>query len=133
MTEAAIEVVLAADVHYREGVIRQYQWRVERKAELEEEERRRKHEAERTKRERLKRLEQARIDRLLNDAAALQQARQIRDYVEAIRSAQSSSGISSTEDLERRSEWVLAQADRIDPIIGVAFLSSMQKNHDAKQ
>ena len=133
MTEAAIEVVLAAEVHYRRGVIHQYQWRVERKAELEEEERRRKLEAERAKRERLKRLEQARIDRLLKDAAALQQARQIRDYVEAIRSAQSSSGISSTVDLERWSQWALAQADRIDPVIGGAFLSSIQEDRDAKR
>jgi hypothetical protein len=127
MTEAAIEVVLAAEVHYREGALRQYQWRVQRKAELEEEERRRKLEAKRAERERLKRLEQARIDRLLKDAAALQQARQIRAYVEAIRSAQSPSGLSSTEDLDRWSKWALAQADRIDPVIGGAFLSSMQE------
>jgi hypothetical protein len=48
---------------------RGYQMRVERKAELEEKERKRKLEAERRERERLKRLEQG-IDRLLKDAAS---------------------------------------------------------------
>lgn len=48
------------------------------------EECRRKLEAERTEHERQKRIEQGRIDRLLRDAAAFQQAAEIRKYVEAI-------------------------------------------------
>jgi len=87
ITEIAIEIVLTAEIQHRESAIRRYQWRVERKAELEEEERKRKLEAERRERERLRRLEQGRIDRLLKDAAAFQQAHVIRNYVQAIRLA----------------------------------------------
>jgi hypothetical protein len=65
ITEIAIQIILAAELQYREGTIRNYEWRVQRKVELEEEERERKRQAERAERERQKRLEQARIDRLL--------------------------------------------------------------------
>ena len=123
LAEIATEIVLHAEVLYRKSVIRQYEWRVERKAQLEEEQRRRKLEAEDAERERIKRLEQTRIDRLLADAAALQQASVIRDYVEKIRSAQSAPPTVSREALERWSKWALAQADRIDPSLCERFLA----------
>ena len=113
-------------MQYRESALRHYQWRVERKAELEEEERKRKVEAERAERERRRRLEQARIDRLLKDAAAFQQAAAIRKYVEAIQFAHGCSSVSVADDLERWTTWALAQADRIDPAIGGAFLMAMR-------
>jgi hypothetical protein len=74
VTEITIQIILTAELQYREGSVRSYEWRVQRKAELEEEERDRKRQAERAERERQKRLEQARIDRLLKSAAAFQQA-----------------------------------------------------------
>lgn len=132
IAEIAWELVLTAEVQYREGALRHYQWRVERKAELEEEERKRKVEAERRERERLKRLEQARIDRLLKDAAAFHQAAAIRKYVEAIRLAQKCKGTSTAEEFEQWSKWALAQADRIDPAIGGAFLKSMRDENDGE-
>lgn len=132
IAEIARELILTAEVQYRESALRQYQWRVERKAELEEEERKRKLEAERRERERLKRLEQARIDRLLKDAAAFQQAAAIRKYVEAIQLAQGCSSVSMADDLERWSKWALAQADRIDPAIGGSFLKAMRDEDDAE-
>lgn len=88
MTEMATQVILTAEVEYRETALRHHKWRIERKAELEEEERKRKLEAERAERERQKRIEQGRVNRLLRDAAAFQQAGEIRKYVEAIRLAQ---------------------------------------------
>jgi hypothetical protein len=33
---------------------------------------------------------------------------------------------SSIEEIEQRSQWALAQADRIDPAIGGRFLKAMQ-------
>ena len=65
MTAVAIEIVVLAETQYRDSVVRRYKWRIERKAELEEEDRQRKLEAERVERERIKRMEQARIDGLL--------------------------------------------------------------------
>jgi len=82
--------------------------------------------AERAERERQKRLEQARIDRLLKSAAAFQQAGVIRKYVEAIRATQTDNSACSREALERWSQWALAEADRIDPVVGCRFLLAMR-------
>jgi hypothetical protein len=126
ITEIAIQVILTAELQYREGTIRSYEWRVQRKAELEEEERERKRQAERAERERQKRLEQARIDRLLTSAAAFQQAGEIRKYVEVIRATHTENSSCSREELERWSQWALAQAERIDPVAGGKFLLAMK-------
>ncbi len=126
ITEIAIQIILTAELQYREGAMRSYEWRVQRKAELEEEERERKRQAERAERERQKRLEQARIDRLLKSAAAFQQAGAIRKYIEAIRATQTDNSACSREELERWSQWALAEADRIDPVVGGRFLLLMQ-------
>jgi len=126
ITEIAIQIILTAELQYREGAMRSYEWRVQRKAELEEEERERKRQAERAERERQKRLEQARIDRLLKSAAAFQQAGAIRKYIEAIRATQTDNSACSREELERWSQWALAEADRIDPVVGGRFLLVMQ-------
>jgi hypothetical protein len=126
ITEIAIQIILAAEMQYREGVIRSYEWRVQRKAELEAEERERKRQAERAERERLKRLEQARIDRLLKSAAAFEQAGAIRKYVEAIRATQTDNAACPGEQLERWSQWALAEAERIDPVVGERFLLTMR-------
>jgi hypothetical protein len=115
-----------------EGTIRNHEWRVQRKAELEEEEREKKRQEERAERERQKRLEQARIDRLLKNAAAFQQAGAIRKYVEAIRLTLSSNEACSPEELELWSQWALSEADRIDPAIGGAFLTAMRDEEGAQ-
>jgi hypothetical protein len=126
ITEIAIQIILTGELQYREGAMRSYEWRVQRKAELEEEERERKRQAERAERERQKRLEQARIDRLLKGAAAFQQAGAIRKYVEAIRTTQTDKSAGSREELGGWSQWALAEADRIDPVVGCKFLLAMQ-------
>lgn len=131
MTDIVIQVILTAEVHYRESALRQYQWRVQRKAELEEEELKRKLEAERAEKERQKRIEQGRINRLLRDATAFQQAGAIRQYVEAIRLGQPRDRTSPSDELEQWSQWALAQADRIDPAIGGRFLNAMQDADDS--
>jgi hypothetical protein len=126
ITEIAVQIILTAELQYREGTIRSHEWRVQRKAELEEEEREKKRQAERAERERQKRLEQARIDRLLKSAAAFQQAGAIRKYVEAIRATQTDNTACSSEELEHWSQWALAEADRIDPVVGCRFLLAMR-------
>lgn len=125
MTDIAVQLILTAEIQYREHALHHHQWLIERKAELEEEERKRKLEAERAERERQKRIEQGRINRLLRDAAAFQQAGEIRKYVEAIRQARALDG-SSIEEVEQWSQWALAQPDRIDPALSQRFLRAMQ-------
>lgn len=126
MADIAVRIVLLAEERYRESAQRRYQWRIKRKAELEEEQRRRKLEAERAELERQKRLEQERIDGLLRDAAAYQQALTIREYVQKIERVQSSSPLVSTEDLQRWRAWALSQVDRIDPSLNGSFLAGMR-------
>jgi hypothetical protein len=126
MTDIAVQLILTAEIEYREHALHQHQWRITRKAELEAEERKRKLEAERAEKERQKRIEQGRINRLLRDAAAFQQAGEIRKYVEAIRQARALDSSSSIDELKQWSQWALAQADRIDPAIGQKFLKAMQ-------
>jgi hypothetical protein len=125
MTDIAVQLILTSEIQYRENALHHYQWRIKRKAELEEEERKRKLEVERAEKERQKRIEQGRINRLLRDAVAFQQAGEIRKYVEAIRQAQALDG-SSIEKVEQWSQWALTQADRIDPALGQRFLKAMQ-------
>jgi len=57
--------------------------------------------------ERKKRLDQGRVDRLLRDAAAFQQAGEIRKYIEAIRLTLSREESSSKEEVEQWSLWAL--------------------------
>lgn len=131
ITEIAIQLILTAEQQYRESAIRQYQWRLERKAELENEAKERRLKAESAEHERRKRLEQARTDRLLKDATAFEQAIAIRKYVEDIRLAPSSHGACSPEELQRWSQWALAEADRIDPAVGGRFLAGMKDDDDS--
>ena len=131
LAEIAVEIVLTAERQYREGAVRQHEWRVERKAQLEEEERQRRLEAERAERERRAQLEQAHIDRLLSDADAFKQASDIRSYVEKIRSAVERGEVNVSEaDIARWSEWALGQANRIDPLANRKFLHAMKDRDD---
>jgi hypothetical protein len=104
MTDIAIQLILTAEIKYRENVLHGYQWRIKRKAELEEEQRKRKLEAERAEKERQKRIEQGRVNRLIRDAAAFQQAGEIKKYVDTIRRTLARDGSSSSEEVEKWSQ-----------------------------
>jgi hypothetical protein len=124
MTDIAVDVVLTAELQRRKSAVRRHEWRIERKAQIEEEDRKRQAEAERAERERQQRLEQARIDRLLKDAAAFQQATEIRHYVAALTPKVQANGGADMEELERWRIWALAEADRIDPAIDGGYLNA---------
>lgn len=131
LAEITVEIVLTAERQYREGTVRQHEWRVERKAQLEQEERKRRLEAERAERERRTQLEQARVDRLLSDADAFKRASVIRSYVDKIRSAVERGEVDVSEaDIARWSEWALGQANRIDPLTDRKSLDAMKDKDD---
>jgi hypothetical protein len=81
--------------------------------------------AARAEQERLARLEQERVDRLLRDAAAFRQARDIRTYIDALQTFETGQPSVSGEEFERWKTWALVQADSIDPAIGRRFLGAM--------
>jgi len=127
ITEIAVQAVLAAEIQYREGALRQHQWRVADRARREAEERKRQIEAEQAERERLRQIEQARIDLLLRDAAAFDQADQIRKYVEAIQARLQFADSPPCQEFELWSHWALANADRIDPSREGAYLAGITR------
>jgi leucyl aminopeptidase len=122
LREIAAAIIVFAEQSVRDGALHAHEWRIKRKAELEEAERKRKAEQERRRLERIAKAEKARVDLLLAQAAALHRAQQIRAYVESVRTLNATSPEPMTpEDLASWSDWALAQADRIDPVISGAF------------
>jgi hypothetical protein len=88
---------------------------------------------EREERERRQQLEQARIDRLLDEAASLRRATEIRAYVDAVNTIAASAATSiSLDAVGRWSKWALVHADPIDPVKTAGFLEDFEANDDAK-
>jgi len=124
-------LIVTGEIGYREGCQRHYEWIVERKAQLQEEERKRKEEEVRIERERLIQLEKERVERLLGDATALRQAADIRSYVEEVRSMCTVEGKHiPAEKMGAWTTWALAQADHIDPVRSGRFLNSMKNREE---
>ncbi|ODM71380.1 hypothetical protein A6X20_30290 [Bradyrhizobium elkanii] len=133
MSDIAVEIVTAAEVSYREGCTRHFEWRVQRKAQLEQDLRQQRLELERRERERQEKLAQARIDRLLAEAASLRNAADIRAYVRAAEQAVECEGIAaSADELAHWSSWALAQADRIDPVKNRQFLQAFEEGDSSE-
>ncbi|MEW8349345.1 MAG: hypothetical protein AB2687_13645 [Candidatus Thiodiazotropha taylori] len=116
LPEVVIELILMGERQYRSHKEYQYQYILERKAELEENERQRIETENQLELERVERLKQARIQRLLDDAAAHRQACEIRDYVGRVLTLISKSSSCDLENVEAWAEWARAQADLLDPI-----------------
>ncbi|MBG52204.1 MAG: hypothetical protein CML99_07270 [Rhodobiaceae bacterium] len=120
------EVLLDAEIQYREACEDHITRLSERKTEVIERRRLEKEEAERSERARLEQLEQDRIDSLLADATALQQADTIRRYVKEVEKRAAGDANTVPHALIKQwAAWALAQADRIDPIISDKYLEFM--------
>lgn len=115
------EVVLAAEVQLREDAIRFHRWRVERKAQVEEQVRKEQIERLRLEEERQAKLQQARVQSLLDAADEFRRAQEIRDYVERVGARLDPSNSVRHEQYREWSAWALAQADRIDPALRSTF------------
>lgn len=97
---------------------------LERKQELEEQERQRVETEARLERERFEKLKQERVQRLLEEVSAYKQACVIREYVDKVIELTGNS--SSPEEQERVAvwaSWARAQADDLDPIATKRFLT----------
>lgn len=119
LNEAVVALIAAGEAQHRAAVQASREWFIERKAELELEERQRRAEEDRRERERLAKLEQERIDRLFNAANDWRRAGDLRAFVEAVRDA--NRDLSAPDAIERLRDWAddaLAAADRLDPLRG---------------
>jgi hypothetical protein len=127
LREAVIALIVLGEERYRGNQVHHHQWLLERRAQRIEDIRRQKEEAERKERERIATLEKARIDRLLGDAAALRTAQDIRAYVRRAREAAAALSPPVPEgELAAWTQWALAQADRIDPVLTGKFLEDSE-------
>lgn len=126
--EIAVAIVVRGEEQHRTGAVHSHRWRVERRAELIERMRQEREEAERRERERQAELERRRVERLLGEARALRQAREIRTYVEEVRAANGASAAPlSDAEVDAWAGWALAQADRIDPVRSGTYLRSVAR------
>jgi hypothetical protein len=130
LTEILVEMLLSAEASYRNGLVRNREWIIERKGEAEAELKRRKDEAERKARELQEKLERERIGRLLSQAKALDRANQIRAYVESARLRAAKIPIMQA-DFEKWATWAQHEADRIDPLKNGTIAQAITEHSNA--
>jgi hypothetical protein len=116
LTDIVVQLLVTGEVNYRAGAIESHKWWLQLRAQIEAEERRKKEEQERRERERLEKLEKERVEHLLKEAENWRRASDLRAFVEIVRKETEPSGANVKERLEQWATWVLALADRIDPI-----------------
>lgn len=117
LTDVAVGLLVAGEWAYRTGLEHQYEWRLERKRDLEERIRKAKEETERRERERLRQIEEERRKVLLAEVAAWNLAAEIRRYVQAVTTKYHA--LEDHSDQQLHTQWVvwaLSEADRLDPI-----------------
>ncbi|MFK5914130.1 MAG: hypothetical protein QM484_07130 [Woeseiaceae bacterium] len=121
LTEIVNKILLTGEMQYRDNMQWQYEWKLERREDLIEEERQRKIEEERKAHELKEKQDKERVGKLLGEAKALQHARTIREYVETVE--QNIESIPENhEKVGEWAKWALKEADRIDPIVSLSFL-----------
>ena len=120
MTDIVVGVLVAGEMHYRVGIRRQHDWRIERKHDLEEEARKAAREAAERERQRILRIQERRHEALVVQVRAWSRAAEIRRFVEAVVTASEALPVGSEARAERDAwvEWALTEAMRIDPLEG---------------
>lgn len=114
LTEIVVCLIFAGEIRYREHMQHSYEWEIERQQEQREERRKRKEEAERQERLRLEREERARVQKLFQETNNWRRAREIRQYVAAVRAAGELTLVGPR--LESWSAWATGLADQLDPL-----------------
>ncbi len=130
--DIVVDTILQGEIHYRDACLRHYAWQKDEivRKERERRERRERREAEeRQRREAEAQRRQELLQGLLDDAAALDRANTIRQFVETIL-AQRSRLPAPAERLDRWATWALGQADTIDPARTLGFLTRLGGDAD---
>jgi hypothetical protein len=124
ITDIVVTMITAGELHYRLYEFAQREWLIKYKADLIEHTKQKIEEERQRQEEERRRRDQARIDRLLGEAAALQQAETIRSYVANAREYNKRLPHPLTDSkFDNWAQHALAQADSIDPILSGNFLS----------
>jgi hypothetical protein len=115
LADVLVAMLVSAETSYRDGLVRNRDWIIERKAAAEAELKKRQEEAEREARELQQKLARQRIAHLFAQTKAFDRANQIRAYVESalLRVTETSIG---RADFDRWVVWARQEADRTDPV-----------------
>ena len=115
LTDVLVAMLVSAEASYRNGLVRNREWIIERKAAAETELKKRLEEAEREARELQQKLARERIAHLHAQAKAFDRANQIRAYVESALLRVTETSIARA-DFDRWATWARQEADRTDPV-----------------
>lgn len=116
LTDIASGLLAAAEMQYRAGVLRQYQWLVAGKAAAEEALRKKREEEERIALQKKLELQQKQRDWLFQQAAGLRQAAEIRALVAAMEDHPQINDENATAlDFQLWRSWALSIASELDP------------------
>jgi hypothetical protein len=115
LTDVLVAMLVSAEASYRNGLVQNRDWIIERKAAAEAEMKKRQEEAEREARELQQKLARERIAHLLAQAKAFDRANQIRAYVESALLRVTETSIARA-DFDRWATWARQEADRTDPV-----------------
>jgi len=117
LTDVAIGLLVAGEWSYRSGVQRRFEWRIERKQDLENKIRQAKEEAERREKERQLKIERDRRDQLVAEVRSWNLAAEIRRYVQAVEArAELNTDSPGSSHYQGWVAWALTEADRLDPL-----------------
>lgn len=120
LSDIVVALLMSAEAQYRGHLYRYYECEVQHRNDLIE----RRHQAileqEREEREAIEQEKRERFEKLLSEAAAYNQASQIRQYVHAV--------IEQTNDVDMShitewADWALEKADEIDPVVTASYLN----------
>jgi leucyl aminopeptidase (aminopeptidase T) len=115
LADVLVAMLVSAETLYRNGLARNREWIIERKAAAETELRKWQEEVERQARELQQKLARERITHLLAQAKALKRANQIRAYVESALLGVAETSIARA-DFDQWAVWARQEADRTDPV-----------------
>ena len=127
LTDVLVAMLVGAEASYRNGLVRNREWIIERKADAEAELKKRQETAEREARELQQKLARERIVHLLVQAKALDRANQIRAYVESALLGVTDTSIARA-DLDQWAVWARQEADRTDPVKNGMIAESIRQH-----
>jgi len=121
--DIAIGLVIAIEMAFRTWKIQRHEYAIEDREKRIREQKAAKEAAAELEKQRLDRSRKAQLDKLFSDAAAYRLAKDLREYVAEVLSAnESDEHPVSDKDLQAWAAWAREQADSIDPVKSRAFL-----------
>lgn len=129
LTEIVVQILIRGEEQYRASLAYARKHLIEQKERIRIEIQKREEERQRQAREQLEKERKARVEALLAQAADLQKALAIRNYVQLMKNRLASMQISAGE-FEMWENWALSEANRIDPSVSLKFLDTIPKKSD---